>query len=86
MSASVTALPSSPLCQLPAGMTGRILRLSGDEGFCQRIREMGFGEAALVTKISGSTTSLCLVKGMRIGLNHGAAMNILVEHLPLASR
>ena len=40
------------------------------------------GEAALVTKISGSSTSLCLVNGTRIALNHRAAMNILVERLP----
>lgn len=82
---SASPLPLSPLCQLPAGTTGRILRLTGDEAFCQRIREMGFGEAALVTKISGSTTSLCAVRGMRIGLNHEAAMNIMVEHLPLGA-
>jgi ferrous iron transport protein A len=67
-----------PLCQLPAGAVGRVQTLTGDEGFCQRLREMGFGEAALVTKISGSTT--------RIALNHSAAMNILVEHLPVSSR
>jgi ferrous iron transport protein A len=47
---------------------------------------MGFGEAALVTKISGSTTSLCLVKGTRIALNHSAAMSILVEALPANAR
>ncbi|MBM3851926.1 MAG: ferrous iron transport protein A [Verrucomicrobia bacterium] len=76
----------SPLCQLPAGATARVARLTGDEGFCQRIREMGFGEASLVTKISGSTTSLCLVNGMRIALNHGAAMSILVERLPAGAR
>ncbi|MBI5692871.1 MAG: ferrous iron transport protein A [Verrucomicrobia bacterium] len=83
---SSAPIPLSPLCQLPAGRTGRVTRLTGDEGFCQRIREMGFGEAALVTKISGSSTSLCLVNGMRIALNHGAAMSILVEHLPAAAR
>jgi ferrous iron transport protein A len=75
-----------PLCQLPAGAVGRVQTLTGDEGFCQRLREMGFGEAALVTKISGSTTSLCQVNGTRIALNHSAAMNILVEHLPVSSR
>jgi ferrous iron transport protein A len=72
----------SPLCQLPAGVTGRVCELTGDESFCQRIREMGFGEAALVTKISGTTTSLCLVNGTRLALNHSAARNILVERLP----
>ncbi len=76
----------SPLCQLPAGLTGRICEIKGDEGFTQRIREMGFGEAALVTKISGTTTSLCSVNGIRIALNHNAAMCILVEHLPAAAR
>jgi len=73
----------SPLCQLAAGVTGRICELKGDENFCQRLREMGFGEAALVTKISGSTTSLCQINGTRIALSHGAAMNVLVELLPI---
>lgn len=76
----------SPLCQLPAGATGRVCRLTGDESFCQRVREMGFGEAALVTKISGSVTSLCLVNGTRLALNHSAAMSILVERLPAGAR
>jgi len=76
----------TPLCQLPAGLTGRICAITGDEGFTQRIREMGFGEAALVTKISGSTTSLCSVNSTRIALNHNAAMCILVEPLPAAAR
>ena len=75
-----------PLCQLAAGTTGRICVINGDEGFSQRLREMGFGEAALVTKISGSTTSLCQVNGTRIALNHGAAMSILVEALPVGAR
>jgi ferrous iron transport protein A len=74
------------LCQLPAGLTGRVCELRGDESFCQRVREMGFGEAALVTKISGTTTSLCLVNGTRIALNHCAAMSILVERLPAGAR
>lgn len=73
----------SPLCQLAAGATGRVCELKGDENFCQRLREMGFGEASLVTKVSGSTTSLCQVNGTRIALSHGAAMNVLVELLPI---
>jgi len=76
----------SPLCQLAVGSTGRVCRLTGDDGFCQRVREMGFGEAALVTKISGNSTSLCLVNGTRIALNHRAAMAILVEPLPPNAR
>lgn len=75
-----------PLCQLSVGTTGRICVIKGDDSFAQRLREMGFGEAALVTKISGSSTSLCQVNGTRIALNHGAAMSILVEALPAGVR
>lgn len=71
----------SPLCQLPVGATGRVCAITGDSDFCQRIREMGFSEASLVTKISGSATSLCQINGTRIGLSHAAAMNILVERI-----
>lgn len=55
--------------------------LQGAEDFCQRVREMGFGEAAFVTKVSGNTTILCQVNGTRIALSHAAAKNILVEQL-----
>jgi ferrous iron transport protein A len=63
------------------GATGRVCAIKGDADFCQRIREMGFSEATLVTKVSGSSTSLCQVNGTRIGLSHAAAMNILVERI-----
>lgn len=83
MSASATAFRPHrlPLCQLPAGTTGRVCALTGESEFCQRVREMGFGEAALVTKVSGNSTILCQVNGTRIALSHGAAMHILVEQL-----
>jgi ferrous iron transport protein A len=42
---------------------------------------MGFGEAALITKVSGTQTILCQVNGTRIALNHDAARNILVEQV-----
>ena len=71
----------SPLCQLQAGASGRICVIKGGDDFCQRIRELGFSEATLVTKVSGSTTSLCQVNGTRIALSHAAAMNILVERI-----
>jgi ferrous iron transport protein A len=55
--------------------------INGDDGFAQRLREMGFGESACVTKISGTVTILCSVNGNRIALSHGAAKNILVEEV-----
>ena len=68
-----------PLCQLPVRATGRVCRLKGDSEFCQRVREMGFGESAYVTKVSGNRTILCQVNGTRIALSHSAASQILVE-------
>ncbi len=68
-----------PLCQLPAGALGRVCELAGDAAFCQRVREMGLGESAFVTKVSGTSTILCQVNGNRIALSHGAAKSILVE-------
>jgi ferrous iron transport protein A len=77
------AAPSllAPLCQLPVGATGRVCVIKGDDDFCQRIRELGFSEATLVTKITGTKTSLCQVNGTRLALSHAAAMNILVERI-----
>ena len=68
-----------PLRQLPVRATGRVCRLKGDSEFCQRVREMGFGESSYVTKVSGNRTILCQVNGTRIALSHDAASRILVE-------
>lgn len=73
-----------PLCQLSAGALGRVRSLAGDADFCQRVREMGFGESAFVAKIGGSGPFICQVNGTRIALSHGAAQAILVE--PLTGR
>lgn len=82
-------MPSVPhallqLCQLPPGENGRVRELDGSAAFCQRVRELGFGESAVVTKIGGRGPFLCAVNGNRIALNHDAARNIWVE--PLARR
>lgn len=73
--------PRLPLCQLPAGSKGRVRELTGDSGFCQRVREMGFGESAYVTKVGGKGPFICQVNGTRIALSHSAAMCIIVEEL-----
>lgn len=70
-----------PLCQLPAGSIGLVRELAGNAAFCQRVREMGIGESASVTKISGNGTVLCQVNGTRMALSHDAARNILVEQV-----
>jgi ferrous iron transport protein A len=70
-----------PLCQLPAGSLGRVRELTGDADFCQRVREMGFGESAFVSKVSGSGPFICQVNRTRVALSHNAARCILVEPL-----
>ncbi len=73
--------PLQPLCQLPAGTMGRVRELTGNADFCQRVREMGFGESALVRKVGGRGPFICQVNGTRIALSHAAAMCILIEQL-----
>lgn len=73
---------SLPLCQLPNGTMGRIRLITGDTGFCQRLRELGFGESALVTKIRGQRPILCQINGARIALGHTAAAHIVVDPIP----
>lgn len=78
---SRTSAELLPLCQLPAGEIGRIRELAGNSHFCQRVRELGFGESAIVTKIGGRGPFVCAVNGNRVALNHDAAKNILVEQI-----
>lgn len=73
------AEPCVPLCQLPIGRRGCVRELRGDGNFCQRVREMGFGEFAWMTKISGVGPFICEVNGMRVALGHHAAQRIMVE-------
>ncbi len=70
-----------PLCQLPAGASGQVCELVGEGSFKQHVRELGFGESAQVTKVSGRSTIICRVNGTRIALSHGAASRILVNPL-----
>jgi len=74
---------SVPLCQLPAGASGRVRALTGEPSFCQRVREMGFGERAFVTKVGGSGPFICVVNGCRLALSHDAAAQILIEPVGL---
>jgi ferrous iron transport protein A len=71
--------PRMSLSDLPPGAAGRVYALQGEAELCQRLREMGFCESAVVQKISGQSTLLCQVCGMRIALGEGVARHITVE-------
>lgn len=70
-----------PLTQLPIGSSGRVQELSGKTEVCQRLREMGFCESAVIEKVSGVHTVLCQVCGTRVALSDKAAQHILVEQI-----
>ncbi|WP_404424585.1 ferrous iron transport protein A [Nibricoccus sp. IMCC34717] len=67
------------LSDLPVGARGRVCELEGQAQFCQRLREMGFCESAVIEKVSGQHTLLCQVCGMKIALSGRAADHIVVE-------
>jgi ferrous iron transport protein A len=71
--------PRMSLAELPTGAAGRVCSLNGEADICQRLREMGFCESAVIEKISGRSTLLCQVCGMRVALGEGVAKHITVE-------
>ena len=60
---------------------GRVEELTGNPDLSQRLRELGFCESAIVTKVSGTGPVLCHVNGARMAIGHGAAMQIVVAPL-----
>ncbi len=74
-----------PLTQLPNGRAGRVCELAGQPAFCQRLREMGFCEAAIIQKISGQSTLVCQICGTKIALSERAAEHIIVEPIAVGN-
>jgi ferrous iron transport protein A len=70
-----------PLSRLPAGAEARVHRLEGDGVACQRLREMGFCESAIVCRVSGEHSMVCQVCGTRVALHRMLAEHIHVEPL-----
>lgn len=67
------------LTDLPVGAAGRVCELEGQNDICQRLREMGFCESAVIEKVSGRSTLLCQLCGTRIALSERAARHVVVE-------
>jgi ferrous iron transport protein A len=82
MSSNEEASPKPlKLSELTQGERGVVRALNGDASFCDRLREMGFCEEAVVEKLTGHHTMLCQVCGTRIALNQRAAQHIEVDRL-----
>lgn len=78
---SASASSRMRLTDLPIGVLGRVCELEGQAQFCQRLREMGFCESAVIERVSGQHTLLCQICGNKIALSGRAAEHILVELL-----
>ena len=67
------------LVELPPGMPCRIAELKGRPEFCQRLREMGFFESAVLQKVAGRQMVICELCGTRVALSDRLAGGIEVE-------
>lgn len=70
-----------PLSRLPLGTDARVLRLDGQAEVCQRLREIGFCESAIVSRVGSEHTLVCQVCGTRVALHQVLGENIHVEPL-----
>jgi ferrous iron transport protein A len=70
-----------PLSQLPQGAHGRVAMLEGKDDVCQRLREMGFCESAVICRIGGERSLVCDVCGTRVALHRILADRIHVEQV-----
>ncbi|RME70401.1 MAG: ferrous iron transport protein A [Verrucomicrobia bacterium] len=70
-----------PLSRLPAGFEGRVHRLEGNDAQCQRLREIGFCESAVISRIGGEQSLVCKVCGARVAVHKMLADSIHVEPL-----
>ncbi len=70
------------LAHIQSGTTVRIQELNSHPETCQRLRELGFCENAMVRCVTnGSSQLVCEVCNTRIGLNHSVAQTIIVSPL-----
>ena len=69
------------LSDVDTGKSVRVKCLQGDASVCNRLREMGFGESAVVEKVSDSGALICKVCGTKVIISKGLAKNIIVNDL-----
>ncbi len=70
------------LAHIQSGTTVRIQQLNTHPETCQRLRELGFCENAIIRCVTnGSTQLICEVCNTRVGLNHSVAKTIIVSAL-----
>ncbi len=69
------------LSEASAGRPLRIECLRGEDGVCERLREMGFCESSVVEKIADSGALICKVCDAKVILSKGLARNVIVKDI-----
>jgi ferrous iron transport protein A len=69
------------LTNIEVGQSVTIKCLRADAGVCQRLREMGFCESAVVKKIADNGALICKVCDAKVVISKKLASNIIVKDL-----
>ena len=72
---------SKKLSEASTGQRLKIECIHGDEATCQRLREMGFCESAIVEKIADSGALICKVCDSKVAISKKLADNIIVHNV-----
>ena len=69
------------LSQVEPGHQVRVECLRGEDGVCQRLREMGFCESSVVEKIADTGALLCKVCDAKVVISKDLGKNIIVKEV-----
>ncbi len=75
----VCNIPTKNLSEASVGQRLQIKCLRGEEGTCQRLREMGFCESSVVEKVADGGALICKVCDSKLVISKKLAENIIVE-------
>lgn len=67
------------LCEARIGAKLRVHGLKGQTAVCQRLREMGFCEFAVIHKVADNGALICQVCGSRVALSRTLGKGIIVQ-------
>ncbi len=71
------------LCSAQCGIRLKIVAIQSDCQECLRLRELGFSESCVVSKITEGAAIICSLYGTRLAIGRALGDQILVE--PIAA-
>ena len=73
--------PAKSLSEASVGQRLEIKCLKGEEGTCQRLREMGFCESSIIEKVADGGALICKVCDSKLVISKKLAENIIVQDI-----